>query len=181
MMSQGKSRWILLGFLLLSLAGCGEKKGDATSAAVSPEQAASAVEGGAGNNDGDDGGDGGGLGLFPRDEFLRYWTESCVQSVPFMNPGAKLETQKLESYCGCVTEDLFGGMSNARLEEWLKDWEKRRVMLEKVVEDRNYKPSPAEQAELDRGNREWAEVYTRSENACMQKAGVSLRHTYGNS
>jgi sugar (pentulose or hexulose) kinase len=74
---------------------------------------------------------------------------------------------------------VFGGMANTRLEEWMAEMAKRSAVLEKMAKDRNHKPDPAALAEVKRRNQEWAEIYTRSENACMEKTGARVPHAYG--
>jgi hypothetical protein len=122
--------------------------------------------------------DGGATGLFSREKFLQGWTKICIENIPRLHPEAKPEPAKLESYCACVTEDVFGGMANTRIKEWIREWDKRADVLKKTMQDKNYKPDPAALAEIKRRNQEWAEIYTRSENACMEKTGVRVPHAY---
>jgi hypothetical protein len=224
-----KLRWALLGFLLLLLSGCGEKKSEEnvdrvvvaeapilesvqTSAtgrtqeqvaaeaqgtppphasqtgrsqevaeveapAISPERVAS-VE--ARGDDVEKKSDADGR-RFSRAEFLQNWTKNCVRRTPLRQPDVKLEPAKLESYCGCVTEGVFGGVEGRRVEEWVEEMSRRIRMLEEFSKDDgedDYEPDYAAIAEMKRRNREWVERVVRSENTCMKKLGISVRRSY---
>jgi hypothetical protein len=163
---------LIFGVLVFSLFGCGEKEAvsDASAPAVSSQHAAHAVA----EEDEDDEDDR--PRQFSHDRFLQSWTKNCVQMLPMLARDKKPDPAKVEPYCACVTEDVFGSMSD--IEGWMKEWRWRMKMLQKVSTDKTYKPSAADQARLDRANQEWAERYTRSENACMQKHGVTMPHAY---
>jgi hypothetical protein len=173
---------LIFGVLVFSLFGCGEKEAavsDASAApAVSSQHAAHAVadaeEDDEDEDDGDDEDDR--PKQFSRDRFLQSWTKNCVQMLPMLARDKKPDPAKVEPYCACVTEDVFGNMSD--IEGWMKEWRWRMKMLQKVSTDKTYKPSAADQARLDRANQEWAERYARSENTCMQRHGVTMPHAY---
>jgi hypothetical protein len=184
MMSVTKLWWALLGFLLLSLSGCGEEGREAANASAPAAAAQEHVDDAdAGDDEGDEEEDGedGSFDKYPfsREDFLQKWTGSCVETMRNLRADKKLEAAKQEAYCACVTEEVFGGLGNTRVEEWIKDASERSKMLEAFSKDpKNFKQDPAVKAELERRNKEWADMYTRSENACMKKLGVSVRLTY---
>jgi hypothetical protein len=177
MMLTSKLRWAALGFLLFSLFGCGEREGGAATPVASQERAASV---GKGADEGEEESDQPFFDKsFSRADFLQNWTETCVETMRGIQKDKKPEAAKQEAYCACVTEEVFGGVGNRRVEEWIKDASERSKMLGEFSEDpKNFKQDPAVKAELERRNKEWADMYTRSENACMKKLGVSVRLTY---
>jgi hypothetical protein len=198
MMLTSKLRWALLGFLLLSLSGCGEKKSEerverarvaeapiresvpvpvstkkeAPLPTTFPECMASTTQGEEV------------IGMhglpFSLADFRSELTRACSRELrDTSQPDMELDHAKMESYCGCVTEEMFGGVENTRVAEWISDQSRNCVMYRQIAGG-NLGPRSSRYINIKRDilqlERKWYEIYARSENICMQKLGVNVRH-----
>ncbi|GHT93686.1 hypothetical protein AGMMS49545_13520 [Betaproteobacteria bacterium] len=138
------------------------------------------------------------IALVGRAEYMRGLLAGCVN-----HDYPELEAAQRESFCDCFHTATYAGMSDA---EWV-EWDAMMVEKGKIwgagfervfgltldavagkTEGKSdgkpkAKPEPLAtppdlQERLDRFDADWQQRYTRNENACMKKLGVTVKLTH---
>jgi hypothetical protein len=103
---------------------------------------------------------------FPRAETLQFLIDACSRQYQDQ------ETDKVKSYCDCVSQETYGKMSDAEIRKtlqetskWTKSWPTEGVKPPSAPAIREHLKQAFEQ-------------HTHAETACMQKTGITVPHVY---
>ena len=177
-----KAAWLFA--VLLALLGCGqddETAGNITEPAALPDAPGVSVAGATDAGEVPDQGNAQ-TALAGRAEYMQGLLTGCVN-----HDYPELEKVKRQQFCDCFHAATYASMTDA---EWV-EWD--AIMVEKgriwgagfdrvfAIATEN-KPEPAApnpelQERLDRFDADWQQRYTRNENACMKKLGVTVKLT----